>query len=75
MKNYLLSLFRSYRDMKPTETTLKDIVGLIRHDAGTAARTQSHRYYLQQQHPQAASREKSACPCRARSTSKAGRTW
>ena len=63
MKNYLLSLFRSYRDMKPTETTLKDIVGLIRHDAGTAARTQSHRYYLQQQHPQAASREKSACPC------------
>ena len=49
--------------MKPTETTLEDIVGLIRHDAGTAARTQSHRYYLQQQHPQAASREKSACPC------------
>ena len=63
MKNYLLSLFRNYRDMKPTEITLEDIVGLIRHDAGTAARTQSHRYYLQQQRPQAASREKSACPC------------
>ena len=63
MDKLILSLFKGYKDMKPTDTTLDEIFELIRRDTDTIAHTQNHRRYLQQQHPEAASREKSACPC------------
>lgn len=63
MDKLILSLFKGYKDMEPTDTTLEEIFELIRRDTDTIAHTQNHRRYLQQQHPEAASREKSACPC------------
>lgn len=63
MKKIILNLFKGYRDMEPTETTLEHIVKLIRQDAETAVHTKKHRHYLKRQEPAAAAREKAACPC------------
>ena len=63
MRKIILNLFKGYRDMEPTETTLEHIVKLIRQDAETAVHTEKHRHYLQRQEPAAAAREKAACPC------------
>ena len=58
-----LSLFYGYKGLEPTDTTLEQIVGLIRRDADTAARTETCRSHLRQRQPEAAAREKASCPC------------
>ena len=63
MENNSISLFRGYADTRPVETTLENIVELIRHDALTAEHTRKHRYYLLHDKPTAAGREKSNCFC------------
>ena len=63
MKKIILNLFKGYRDMEPTETTLEHIVKLIRQDAETAVHTEKHRHYLKRQEPAAAAREKATCLC------------
>ena len=63
MENYSISLFKGYADTCPTEVTLENIVELIRNDAATGEHTRKHRYYLKNEKPQAAKREKSNCPC------------
>ena len=58
-----LSLFYGYKGLEPTETTLEQIIGLIRRDADIAARTENYRRLLRQGHPEAAAREKAGCSC------------
>lgn len=84
MKKIILNLFKGYRDMEPTETTLEHIVKLIRQDAETAVHTQKHRTTCngrnRQQQPgrrQPVPASPYRCTSRAesaRSTSTAGRT-
>ena len=62
-KKTTLSLFKGYADTCPAEVTLENIVELIRNDAAIAEHTRKHRYYLKNEKPQAARREKSNCPC------------
>lgn len=63
MKKTLVSLFKGYSDVVPTEVSLQQIVELIAQDAGVNEQTQKHRYYLQQGMNTAATRAKSDCPC------------
>lgn len=63
MKDMLLSLFNGYTDTCPTETSLEQIVTLIRSNDTLATRTEKFRYYTSQQQRTAAQREKAACPC------------
>lgn len=63
MKNAMLSLFKGYSDTCPTETTLQEIVNLIKNDASVQDHTEKHRYYMMHGQTAAADREKAACPC------------
>lgn len=63
MNRITLSLFRGYADTCPVETTLSEIVRIIREDSSVRDRTEKHRYYLSQGNTKAASREKASCPC------------
>ncbi len=63
MKEYLLSLFKGYADTCPTDTTLAEVVNLIRNRADIADHTQKFRYYSGQGQSTAARREKASCPC------------
>ena len=72
MKNYPLSLFKGYADTCPVETTLAEVVNLIRNRADIADHTRKFRYYSSQQQQAAARREKASCPCFAVSVRFAG---
>ena len=72
MKNYTLSLFKGYADTCPVETTLAEVVNLIRNRADIADHTRKYRYYNSQQQQAAARREKASCPCFAVSVRFAG---
>ena len=63
MKDLRLSIFRGYADTCPADTSLANIVEMIRCHAGIAAHTEKHRYNLQQGWKLEAAREKSSCPC------------
>lgn len=63
MKNFILSLFQGYTDLRPTNTTLTDLAGQIRTDPQLKACTDKHRYYLSQGQDRAAQTIKAACPC------------
>lgn len=63
MNHIVLSLFKGYSDTRPTETTLEQVVDLIRNNPTIADHTAKHRYYQQQQMTTAASREKKSTPC------------
>lgn len=58
-----ISLFRGYSDTVSVETSLEEVVNIIKCDAALRDRTEKHRYYLQQDLCRDADREKSGCPC------------
>ena len=45
MKETSISLFKGYSDTHPQDSTLQEIVNLIRNDALVRDRTEKHRYY------------------------------
>lgn len=63
MEHRNISLFRGYSDTESVETSLEEIVNIIKCDAALRDRTEKHRYYLQQDLRRDADREKSGCPC------------
>ncbi len=63
MKNFILSLFQGYTDLRPTNTTLADLAEQIRTDEQLKAYTDKHRYYLNQRQAKAAANIKATCPC------------
>ena len=63
MEHRNISLFRGYSDTESVETSLEEIVNIIKCDAALRDRTEKHRYYLQQYLRRDADREKSGCPC------------
>ena len=82
MEKHHVSLFRGYSDTEPIETSLEEVVNIIKCDAALRDRTEKHRYYLQQELKRDADREKSGCPCFAVAVSFEGgktreniRTW
>ena len=65
MENPSISLFKGYSDTEPIETSLEEVVNIIKCDAALRDRTEKHRYYLEQDLKRDVEREKSGCPCRA----------
>lgn len=63
MKEILISLFKGYSDTQPAETTIQQVINLIKNDALICEHTEKHRYYAKQGLTDAAAREKAACPC------------
>ena len=63
MEHRNISLFRGYSDTESVETSLEEIVNIIKCDAALRDRTEKHRYYLQQDLRRDADREKSGCSC------------
>lgn len=63
MKEILISLFKGYSDMQPTETTIRQVADFIKNDTLVCEHTEKHRYYAQQGLTDAATKEKAACPC------------
>lgn len=63
MEHRNISLFRGYSDTESVETSLEEIVNIIKCDAALRDRAEKHRYYLQQDLRKDADREKSGCPC------------
>lgn len=63
MEHRNISLFRGYSDTESVETSLEEVVNIIKSDAALRDRTEKHRYYLQQDLRRDADREKSGCPC------------
>ena len=63
MKETSISLFKGYSDTHPQDSTLQEIVNLIRNDALVRDRTEKHRYYSHNGQKAAAAWEKAACPC------------
>lgn len=63
MENRSISLFKGYSDTEPIETSLEEVVNIIKCDAALRDRTEKHRYYLEQDLKRDAEREKSGCPC------------
>ena len=59
MEHRNISLFRGYSDTESVETSLEEIVNIIKCDAALRDRTEKHRYYLQQDLRRDADREKS----------------
>lgn len=47
MEHRNISLFRGYSDTESVETSLEEIVNIIKCDAALRDRTEKHRYYLQ----------------------------
>ena len=58
-----LNLFVGYHDCNPKDSSLEEIVRLIREDSSIKDRTEKHRYYLSQGMLKAAAHEKRQCPC------------
>ena len=58
-----VNVFRDYHDTNPKDSSLEEIVRIIREDASIKDRTEKHRYYLSQGLTQAASNEKHSCMC------------
>ena len=46
MEHRNISLFRGYSDTESVETSLEEIVNIIKCDAALRDRTEKHRYYL-----------------------------
>ena len=63
MKETSISLFKGYSDTHPQDSTLQEVVNLIRNDALVRDRTEKHRYYSHNGQKAAAAWEKAACPC------------
>lgn len=63
MEHRNISLFRGYSDTESVETSLEEVVNIIKCDAALRDRTEKHRYYLQQDLRRDADREKSGCSC------------
>lgn len=63
MEHRNISLFRGYSDTESVETSLEEVVNIIKSDAALRDRTEKHRYYLQQDLRRDADREKSGCLC------------
>ena len=58
-----VNIFNDYRDTLPKESTLEEVVRIIREDAYVKERTERHRYYLSQGLDKAATIEKQSCFC------------
>ena len=58
-----VNIFNDYRDTQPKESTLEEVVRLIREDAYVKERTERHRYYLSQGLDKEATHEKQSCFC------------
>ena len=58
-----VNIFRDYRDTSPQESTLEEVVRIIREDASVKDRTEKHRYYKSQGLDKAATSEKQSCLC------------
>ena len=58
-----VNVFRDYRDTDPKDSSLEEIVRIIREDASIKDRTEKHRYYRSQGLTQAATNEKQSCMC------------
>ena len=73
MEHRNISLFRGYSDTESVETSLEEIVNIIKCDAALRDRTEKHRYYLQQDLRRDADREKSGPASLLPSALKVGR--
>ena len=62
MEHRNISLFRGYSDTESVETSLEEIVNIIKCDAALRDRTEKHRYYFTEHVQSDADREKSGCP-------------
>ena len=58
-----VNVFRDYHDTNPKDSSLEEIVRIIREDASIKDRTEKHRYYRSQGLTQAATNEKHSCIC------------
>lgn len=58
-----VNVFNDYHDCNPKDSSLEEIVRLIREDASIKDRTEKHRYYLSQNLGKAATNEKHSCLC------------
>ena len=58
-----VNIFNDYRDTSPKESTLQEVVRLIREDASIKDRTEKHRYYKSQGLEKAAANEKKSSLC------------
>lgn len=58
-----INYFMDYHDCNPKDSSLEEIVRIIREDASIKNRTEKHRYYLSQGLTQAATNEKQSCLC------------
>ena len=58
-----VNVFMDYHDCNPKDSSLEEVVRIIREDASVKDRTEKHRYYLSQGMTQAATNEKHSCLC------------
>ena len=58
-----VNVFMDYHDCNPKDSSLEEVVRIIREDASVKDRTEKHRYYLSQGLTQAATNEKHSCMC------------
>ena len=58
-----VNIFKDYHDTSPKDTTLQEVVRIIREDAYVKERTERHRYYKGQGLDKAATNEKHSCLC------------
>ena len=58
-----VNVFRDYHDTNPKDSSLEEVVRIIREDASIKDRTEKHRYYRSQGLNQAATNEKQSCLC------------
>ncbi len=58
-----VNIFNDYRDTLPKESTLEEVVRIIREDSSVRDRTEKHRYYQSQGLSKAAASEKQSCLC------------
>lgn len=63
MEKTTISLFKGYSDKMPVDSSLEEIVQIIRCDAALHDRTEKYRHYLRQGWKRDADREKAGCPC------------
>lgn len=63
MTDISISLFKGYSDTQPTDSTLQEVVNLIKNDALIRDHTEKHRYYKMQGLKVATARAKASCPC------------
>ena len=63
LRSMKVNIFYDYHDTSPKESTLEEIVRIIREDASIKDRTEKHRYYKSQGLLKAAANEKHSCLC------------